>query len=304
MQFFNVVVLHALFVGNEAAQVNLRAAPKTAIGGVAAKLPAGFSISDCDADGNGVVTWKELSDALTPLKIPRMDTATAKEIVTKFSKTGAKEGATAGLDKQEFAKMIAYFKKEAADALIPKNPDKFDTGCYIVEHPITEDEDKGYTYRGLVSSTVSGRTCQNWLDTHPHDIKGKYELEATAKNGMANHNFCRNPDKSMSKPWCFTMDPTTPKEECEIPLCEGMSRKFQDEADDMSKEVAAGLECDCIAQLYGSTTTTADTAVPLSLLAEAKKQFGEANLEAAKKKCKCKRGTVAVLKRKRRFSGH
>merc|ERR1719327_408388 len=94
------------------------------------------------------------------------------------------------------------------------------------------------------------------------------------------------------------MDPSKEKEECEIPVCGGMDRDFQSESEELGMEVAEGLECDCIEQLYGSTTTTADTAVPLSLLADAKKQFGEANLQAAKKRCKCKRGSVAVLRRR------
>jgi len=289
MQFFNVVFL----VAAVSATVML-GAPKTAIAAIAGKLPAGFSMSDADADANGSVTWKELYDALAPLKIPNLDTGVVKGLVNQFAKDGPKEGAAAGLDKAEFAKMIAHLKKMSADALIPKNPDAFDTGCYIEEHPITEEMDNGLTYRGLVTSTVSGRTCQNWLDEKPH----KTGIKATKENGLGNHNFCRNPDDSFKKPWCFTMDPNKEKEECEIPVCGGMDRDFQDEAESLGMEVAEGLECDCIEQLYGSTTTTADTAVPLMLLADAKKKYGEHILEAAKKRCKCRKGTVAVLKRR------
>merc|ERR1719311_1299478 len=170
----------------------LHSAPKTAIGAIASKLPAGFSISDADADANGSVTWKELYDALAPLKIPNLDTSVVKSLINQFAKDGPKEGAGAGLDKAEFTKMIAYLKKQSADALIPKNPDEFDTGCYIKQHPITEEDDHGLTYRGLVTSTESGRTCQNWLDKHPHNI----DVEPDDKNGLGNHNFCRNPDNS------------------------------------------------------------------------------------------------------------
>jgi len=284
---------HAVLVAAVAANVVLRSAPEAAIGAIAGKLPAGFKISDADTDANGSVTWKELYDALEPLKIPNLDTGTVKGLINQFAKDGPKEGAGAGLDSAEFTKMIAYLKKKSADALIPKNPDEFDTGCYLKEHPL-EGDDFGRTYRGLVTSSESGRTCQNWLDQHPHKI----EIKPSQENGLGNHNFCRNPDDSFKKPWCYTMDPTVEKEECEIPVCEMMSRDFVDEADNMSKKVADGLECDCIDQLYGSTTTTADTAVPLMLLAE--KKFGKANLEAAKKRCKCKHGSIAVLKRKKR----
>jgi len=290
MQAFNVVLLVAAAYAN----VIQRSAPKTAIGAIATKLPAGFSISDADADANGSVTWKELYDALNPLKIPNLDTGVVKGLVTKFAVDGPKEGAGAGLDKAEFSKMVAYLKKESADALIPKDPDEFDTGCFMKANPITEDEDKGLTYRGLVTSTVSGRTCQNWLEKKPQEIPD--DLKPDKENGLGNHNFCRNPDQSMDKPWCYTMDPTKEKEVCEIPECETNSRDFQDEAESLGKEVAEGLECDCIEQLYGSTTTTADTAVPL--LVEVKKKFGSVNLEVAKKKCKCKKGSIAVLKRR------
>jgi len=288
MQVFNVALLIIAVVS---AEVLLRGAPQTAIAAIAGKLPPGFAIGDADADGNGSVTWKELYDALAPLKIPNLDTGVVKGIINQFAKDGPKEGAGAGLDKAEFSKMIAYLKKQSADALIPKNPDEFDTGCYIKEHPITEETDNGLTYRGLVTSTVSGRTCQNWLDEKPH----KTGIKPSKKNGLGNHNFCRNPDESFEKPWCFTMDPNKEKEECEIPVCGGMDRDFQEESEKLGMEVAEGLECDCIEQLYGSTTTTADTAV--SLLAEAKKKYGEHNLEAAKKKCKCHKG-VAVLRRR------
>jgi len=290
MQAVNVVLLVAAV---SASVVIQRTAPKAAIGAIAGKLPAGFSISDADADANGSVTWKELYDALNPLGVPNLDTGVVKGLISKFAVDGAKEGAGAGLDKAEFSKMIAYLKKESADALIPKNPDEFDTGCYLEAHPITEDEDKGLTYRGLVTSTVSGRTCQNWLDKHPHEIPD--DLKPDNDNGLGNHNFCRNPDQSMDKPWCFTMDPTKEKEVCEIPKCETNTRQWQDEAEALGKEVASGLECDCMEQLYGSSTTTADTAVPLLLLT---KQFGVHNLEAAKKKCKCGKGKIPVLRRR------
>jgi len=289
MQAFNVALL---FAAVSASVLLNRGAPSEAVAAIAKHLPAGFKLSDADTDANGSVTWKELYDALAPLKIPNLGTGDVKGLIGQFAADGAKEGADAGLDDAEFTKMIAYLKKKSADALIPKNPDKFDTGCYLEEHPLMGD-DFGISYRGLVTSTESGRTCQNWLDQHPHKI----DIKPSKENGLGNHNFCRNPDESFKKPWCFTMDPTVEKEECEIPICETFSREFQDEAEKMAKKVADGLECDCIEQLYGSTTTTADTAVPLSLAA-IKKQFGEHNLEAAKKKCKCKHGKVAVLKRR------
>jgi len=244
---------------NEAMQLVL----SDPVSDIAAKLPPGFAIGAADADGNGSVTWKELYDTLAKFKIANLDSGTVKGLISKFAKDGATEGAGAGLDTAEFGKMLAYLKKMSADAIIPKNPDAFDTGCY-------DEEDKGLSYRGLVTSTTSGRTCQKWLDTKPHEPG----MEPSNENGLGNHNFCRNPDESEEKPWCFTQDPSVEKEVCNVPVCPGLDRDYQEEADSLAKLVAEGLDCDCAAQLYGSTTTTANTRVLL-----------EATLLAFRRRC-------------------
>merc|ERR550537_1793658 len=92
-----------------------------------------------------------------------------------------------------------------------------DKGCY-------HEDDSGETYRGLLTSTVSGRTCQKWTENKPHETG----LEPTADTGLGNHNYCRNPDGSEKKPWCFTQDPNTEKEACDVPKCEEMARDFQE----------------------------------------------------------------------------
>merc|ERR1719291_508411 len=75
----------------------------------------------------------------------------------------------------------------------------------------------------------------------------------------------------MDKPWCFTMDTSSEhkKEVCNIPECPSKHRDFGSEADDLAMKVSNGLDCKCSKQLYGSTTTTKDTAVPLALVANA-----------------------------------
>jgi len=269
---FSALVCLAIFApANEAMQ--FVQGDRDPVGDIAGKLPPGFGIGDADKDGNGSVTWKELYDTLAVFKIPNLDTGVVKQLLSKFTKDGPTEGAGAGLDKAEFARMLAYLKKMSADALIPKDLDAFDTGCY-------DEEDKGLTYRGLVTSTISGRTCQKWLDSKPHEIG----IEPSDENGLGNHNFCRTPDESEEKPWCYTQDPATEKEVCDIPVCAGMTRDFQEEADVLSKTIAEGLECDCATQLYGSSTTTADTAV--SLLAKKHNvTLSKALTEAFKKRC-------------------
>jgi len=75
--------------------------------------------------------------------------------------------------------------------------------CYL-------GSDKGVDYVGLADSTKSGRTCKNWLD------QGKYSATIS---GVGNHHYCRNPEGSKSKPWCFTVDSNVEWEFCEVPEC-------------------------------------------------------------------------------------
>merc|ERR1719359_1830225 len=130
----------------------------------------------------------------------------------------------------------------------------------------------------MASQTVNGRTCQKWTAVHPHEGAAGFEPTPDTTemyyytemkmwgNGIGNHNFCRNPDQSMDEPWCYTMDPNPEfeKEPCNIPKCPSDPRDYLSEADDLGAKVALGLDCDCADQLYGSTKTTADTAVSLA----------------------------------------
>ena len=45
---------------------------------------------------------------------------------------------------------------------------------------------RGKNYVGHVHTTISGRECQNWSDTYPHDIV-QYRNSGPS-------NFCRNPE--------------------------------------------------------------------------------------------------------------
>lgn len=101
----------------------------------------------------------------------------------------------------------------------PSDLSDFDIGCY-------DKKDKGKSYKGLVTTTTSGRPCQNWLKNHPHHIKST--IQPQSNNGISNHNYCRNPDGSWEKPWCYTMDPSPDHmtEPCNVPVCPEQARDF------------------------------------------------------------------------------
>ncbi|KAJ7342172.1 hypothetical protein JRQ81_009386 [Phrynocephalus forsythii] len=75
----------------------------------------------------------------------------------------------------------------------------------------------GKDYRGKISSTSSGRTCQEWrLQTpHRHD---SFTPESHPRAGLEK-NYCRNPDGDVNGPWCYTTDPNKGWEYCDVPQC-------------------------------------------------------------------------------------
>ncbi|XP_065739028.1 prothrombin isoform X2 [Phocoena phocoena] len=77
-------------------------------------------------------------------------------------------------------------------------------------------EGLGMNYRGNVSFTRSGIECQLWRSRYPH----KPEINSTTHPGAdLQENFCRNPDGSITGPWCYTTLPTVQREECSLPVC-------------------------------------------------------------------------------------
>ncbi|CAC5366307.1 PLG [Mytilus coruscus] len=75
-------------------------------------------------------------------------------------------------------------------------------------------DQQGKNYTGTVSKTRFGQTCQAWTSLAP------YQHRFSVK--MADHeNYCQNPDNEEYGPWCYTTDPDTRWEFCDIPYCEG-----------------------------------------------------------------------------------
>ena len=71
---------------------------------------------------------------------------------------------------------------------------------------------KGEEYIGNISTTKSGRTCQEWKSQTPHKHSYCSHLEK---------NFCRNPDGEDNGPWCYTTDRNKRWEYCDVPFCPG-----------------------------------------------------------------------------------
>merc|ERR1719201_338761 len=70
----------------------------------------------------------------------------------------------------------------------------------------------GQDYIGCQYQTVSGYTCQNWLEQTPQSHG--YVPDWYPDGKLGNHNFCRNPDGD-STIWCITTNPSVRWEFCE-----------------------------------------------------------------------------------------
>ena len=82
----------------------------------------------------------------------------------------------------------------------------------------------GLENTGSVSTTVSGKTCQAWSSDSPHVPNPGLLLDEIYPDGSraAALNYCRNPDSSGDGPWCYTTDPNTEWDYCDVPYCPGM----------------------------------------------------------------------------------
>jgi hypothetical protein len=76
----------------------------------------------------------------------------------------------------------------------------------------------GEDYTGFKNTTVTGRTCQNWASSLPHDLNST-NYAFPEGNAEAAKNYCRNPDHDKGGPWCKTTDPTKQWEYCDVKIC-------------------------------------------------------------------------------------
>merc|ERR1719265_1819124 len=81
--------------------------------------------------------------------------------------------------------------------------------CDHIERFKTSDP-RGEKYRGCQTHTITGRECQPWSQSVPHDHS--FTPESYPSAGLE-ANFCRNPVAHKTI-WCITTDPTKRWEEC------------------------------------------------------------------------------------------
>ena len=73
----------------------------------------------------------------------------------------------------------------------------------------------GSSYTGNMFATASGIQCQSWTEQCPH----RHTMNDTYPELNLAQNFCRNPQSSGKRPWCFTTDRNKRWEYCDIPNC-------------------------------------------------------------------------------------
>ena len=78
----------------------------------------------------------------------------------------------------------------------------------------------GTEYSGTLSTTSTGKTCQAWTAQTPHKPNSEITNSNFPEGWMAAaENYCRNPNNATSGPWCYTMDPGTTWDYCNVTFC-------------------------------------------------------------------------------------
>ncbi|XP_033643912.1 uncharacterized protein LOC117303722 isoform X2 [Asterias rubens] len=88
--------------------------------------------------------------------------------------------------------------------------------CRNQDSPECFTQPQGNDYRGFVSTTISGKICQNWEKQEPH--AHRHTPERFPNDGLGDHNYCRTVSEvNAERPWCYT-ESTTRREYCDVGL--------------------------------------------------------------------------------------
>lgn len=78
----------------------------------------------------------------------------------------------------------------------------------------------GRDYRGSLSYSLDGVTCQAWTSQYPHrhtTLTGDRSIDKA--NGLGSHNYCRNPGGRRTKPWCYVLLANVTWQYCDVTIC-------------------------------------------------------------------------------------
>uniref|UniRef100_A0A8C5LGD4 Plasminogen n=1 Tax=Jaculus jaculus TaxID=51337 RepID=A0A8C5LGD4_JACJA len=109
--------------------------------------------------------------------------------------------------------VIMAENRKSASVIRMRDVVLYEKQVYLLECKIGN----GRSYRGTMSKTKTGITCQKWSATVPH--RPKYTPDKYPEEGLE-ENYCRNPDNDEQGPWCYTMDPNERYGYCDTPECE------------------------------------------------------------------------------------
>ena len=90
--------------------------------------------------------------------------------------------------------------------------------CNLILFPFVDQckmTTQGQEYRGTLSKTKSGYTCQAWNSQTPHKHSNTPQNKPNV--GLVN-NYCRNPDNDKD-PWCYTTSSGKRWEYCDVKMC-------------------------------------------------------------------------------------
>merc|ERR1712168_270571 len=174
--------------------------------------------------------------------VPEINSDQCQQSKLGLEYTGQKSTTVSGKTCQRWASQSPHTHTKTADNIVEdtledasnfcRNPDKYKDGpwCYTTDEdtewelceiePCKECKTTklGLEYGGRKAITESEKTCQRWDAQTPHKHKQKSINIVDASLSTA-ENYCRNPDKASGGLWCYTTDPDTRWEYCDVDIC-------------------------------------------------------------------------------------